>query len=226
MKVEAKAPKKLHELVFRIYDSMLPRNCRTIDLGAGEGAFSLRLLKRGDSVLGVDSIDDWKVENVPFIKVNLDSVDFADNIVSKFGKFDAVVAIEIIEHLENPFAFVRECKKLLKKDGYLFITTPNVESMNSRVMFLIKGRLIYFDEYSTIRSAHITPVFSWKLDMALQEAGFEKNYDTYVLHEFTLGKHNVKGWIGGLISLLFYPFVRGNKRGGNRIVVARLKNVD
>ncbi|MCS6874620.1 MAG: methyltransferase domain-containing protein [Pyrinomonadaceae bacterium] len=221
MEVSAKAPEKLHQIVFDEYQKKVPKGAKVIDLGAGEGAFAQKAILRGDLVVGVDR-ENWKIK-APFLSVNLDEVGFAESIVRDFGRFDVAIAIEIIEHLENPFAFIRECARLLKKDGLLFLTTPNVEAINSRVMFLIKGRLAYFDEYSTIRSAHITPVFSWKLDMALEEASFEKISDKYVLHEFTLGKHNIKGWLSGVLAAMLYPFVKGNKRGSNRVLIAKLK---
>ena len=40
-------------------------------------------------------------------------------------KFDTIVAGEIIEHLENPTYFIKECKKILNEQGRLIITTPN-----------------------------------------------------------------------------------------------------
>jgi SAM-dependent methyltransferase len=184
--------------------------------------FSEKIAGLAESVLAVDYDNSHlKISNVNFLKLDLDDVNFAEKIIEIHGKFDVVIAVEIIEHLENPFSFIRQCKKLLNREGLLFLTTPNVEAINSRIMFLYKGRLAYFDENATIRSAHITPIFSWKLDMALEESGFQKVYDRYVLNEFRLGSHNLKGWIAGFISLLFYPIVKGNKYGANRVIVAK-----
>jgi 2-polyprenyl-3-methyl-5-hydroxy-6-metoxy-1,4-benzoquinol methylase len=39
--------------------------------------------------------------------------------------FDTIVAGEIIEHLENPTKFLRACRRVIKHDGRLLITTPN-----------------------------------------------------------------------------------------------------
>ncbi|MGQ9556014.1 MAG: class I SAM-dependent methyltransferase [Anaerolineae bacterium] len=41
------------------------------------------------------------------------------------GSFDTIIAGEIIEHLENPSAFLRASRHVLKDDGQLLITTPN-----------------------------------------------------------------------------------------------------
>ncbi len=221
-----RSPDKLQDLVLEFYKKYAGgKRCRVVDLGAGTGEFSEKIAQLAEFVLAVDfDSSHWMASDINFLTLDLDKVGFSEKIIEKHGRFDIVVAIEIIEHLENPFSFVRECRNLLRDEGLLFITTPNVEAVNSRIMFLYKGRLIYFDEYATIRSAHITPIFSWKLDMALEESGFEKIQDEYVLNEFTLGRRNWKGLISGLFSLVLYPFVKGNKYGANRVVVARRKN--
>jgi SAM-dependent methyltransferase len=55
------------------------------------------------------------------------------------GAFDYVVSIEGIEHTENPFRFLRECARVLKTGGTMFLTTPNVSSLQNRLLFLITG---------------------------------------------------------------------------------------
>ncbi len=40
-------------------------------------------------------------------------------------KFDTIIAGEIIEHLNNPEYFIKQCKNHLKKEGILILTTPN-----------------------------------------------------------------------------------------------------
>lgn len=47
---------------------------------------------------------------------------FEDNSV------DYVVGGEIIEHLEEPDKFIQECKRILKKGGYLAVSTPHIEA--------------------------------------------------------------------------------------------------
>jgi SAM-dependent methyltransferase len=47
------------------------------------------------------------------------------NAVLKQEKFDSILAGEIIEHLENPVKFLRDCYNLLNRSGKLIISTPN-----------------------------------------------------------------------------------------------------
>lgn len=213
-----------HELVLDLFRRFVPEPASVVDLAAGEGAFSVKLRDLGHDVRAVDvSSDHWKVADIPVAIADLDT-EFAAALSNDIGKVDAAVAIEIIEHLENPFRFVRECAKILKPGGLLFLTTPNVEAMNSRLMFLYTGRLNGFGAYETVRPAHITPIFKWKLDMMLAEAGFTLVSESYNRVAFGASRLNLKPKIASLIGKLLSPIVKGEKGGEGRIVVARLSS--
>jgi len=51
----------------------------------------------------------------------------------KDSYFDCIVAGELIEHLEKPEKFIKECRRTLKKNGRLIITTPNRKSLVNRI---------------------------------------------------------------------------------------------
>ena len=210
-----------HDAVLELIRRLMPAPGNVLDLAAGQGAFAVRLRQLGHNVGAVDvSRDNWKAADIPLTIANLDS-EFASSVASTGERFDAIAAIEIIEHLENPFRFVRECSKLLKPGGLLFLTSPNVEAVSSRVMFLYTGRLIGFGAYETVRPAHITPIFKWKLDMMLDEAGLEIVHESYNrVHPGSNGR--IKPTIAALIARLLAPVVKGEKGGEGRIVVARL----
>lgn len=221
-KPESMAAIGTHDRVIELLRDHMNGQLDVVDLAAGQGAFSVMLQEQGHNVTAVDAdAENWKVKDIDLLVANLDS-EFSDQIISTRQKFDLVVAIEIIEHLENPFRFVRECSKILKKDGLIVLTTPNVESMYSRIVFFMTGRLYSFGSYETVRPAHITPIFRWKLEMILEEAGFEIVTETFepVVH---LSTANFKVRAATFFAKIISPFVSGEKGAEGRIVLARLK---
>ncbi len=96
----------------------------------------MRLLEIGFNVYAADI--DPTVQVVlknHFRSVNLNEEDlpWAD------GMFDVVCSIEGIEHLENPHHFLREIYRVLRPEGRLILTTPNIVSLRSRVRFCGSG---------------------------------------------------------------------------------------
>jgi len=49
------------------------------------------------------------------------------------GSFDVVLASHLIEHLNDPFSFLTEANRILKDDGYVFISTPNISGFQARL---------------------------------------------------------------------------------------------
>lgn len=62
-------------------------------------------------------------------------------------RFDVIVAGEIIEHVDNPGAFLTSCREHLAPGGLLVMTTPNTFSVNNLAKGLIFGRVALFHEH-------------------------------------------------------------------------------
>ena len=161
---------KVHEKIAEYADSFLKKGDRILDLGCGSGALCLRLFDRGFEVTGCDGMPEaFKLSgSIPFYSTDLNGT-FADFFPEKF---DAIVATEIIEHIENPRNFVRQCRSLLKPKGKLFLTTPNIDSLMSKAIFIRTGCFPLFSDGDYTGVGHITPVLMWVLGKALTEAGF------------------------------------------------------
>ncbi len=100
---------------------------RVMDIPSGAGAFTSRLLSRNVEVHSADIENIMQVENR-----NFRVADMNERLPWDDGFFDSVVCIDGIEHLENPFAFVREANRVLRLKGTLIISTPNISALRSR----------------------------------------------------------------------------------------------
>ena len=133
--------------------SSLPK--KILDAAAGNGYLTEWLISRGATVTPFDiSREDWRV---PAVQCRYS--DFNQRIDADDDYFDISVSIETIEHLENPFQFIRELGRVTKPTGIVLITTPNVHSIRSRIKYLFSGMPTLF-EYTADdhMGQHISPV--------------------------------------------------------------------
>jgi SAM-dependent methyltransferase len=149
---------------------------RALDLGAGQGALSHAMNLRGFDVTAADiNTRQFRAAGVACSKIDLNRpLPFHD------GGFDLVFAVEVLEHLESPRAFLREIFRVLRPGGLAVISTPNITSLPSRVLFLATGCFDLFvptrrrleDPLDQDADGHITPLPGWLLRYHLREGGF------------------------------------------------------
>jgi ubiquinone/menaquinone biosynthesis C-methylase UbiE len=102
----------------------------TLDLGCGTGWLARRLLDRvGGTVVGLDILTDVSAAGWGYVTADLTSpLPFRDS------SFSCVVAGEVIEHVPDPDAVLREIHRVLAADGTLVISTPNMVSWANRIL--------------------------------------------------------------------------------------------
>jgi len=139
-----------------------------LDVGAGDGNLAMRLRDEGFDVRAVDMFTkDFRPTDIEIRSANLNmGIPFAD------AEFTAVVATEVIEHVENPWQFVRELYRITKPGGVVIVSTPNLANVYTRLWFALTGRLYNFLESAYQGIGHITPVYLWNL-RRMAEAKFD-----------------------------------------------------
>jgi hypothetical protein len=85
-------------------------------------------------------------------------------------KVDVVTAVEVIEHVENPWHFLREATRVARQ--CVVLTTPNPECDLGRQMFSRHGVLFGFTAAERAQALHKTPIFSWQLEAMAAETGW------------------------------------------------------
>lgn len=173
------ASKGIHNVVLKILTDKLPIGSQVIDLACGPGALAQRLFDKGFDVTAVDNFPEvFQLHGIiPFIKTDL------ENEWQEIpGVVDAICAVEIIEHVENPYLFIRRCFKKLKPGGLLIISTPNAGLYSSRLLFLHTSNFELYSPKSfssktktdeeNILPGHINVFSEWMVRENLKRAGF------------------------------------------------------
>lgn len=78
-------------------------------------------------------------------------VDLNEYLPFQSGAFDGVNLTEVIEHIEHQAQLIREIARVMKRDGVVVISTPNILNVLSRLRFLFTGFL-----RGRVRPAHYT----------------------------------------------------------------------
>ncbi len=113
----------------------LPVGAKILDAPCGAGALAAGLAASGFETWGADVQPGAQA----VLGERFRQVDLNARLPWPDASFDLVVSVEGIEHLENRFHFLREMHRLLRPEGLLVITTPNIASLRSRVRFFGSG---------------------------------------------------------------------------------------
>ena len=111
-----------------------------LDIGCGGGLLSEPMSRMGANVTGIDASG----KNIQIAKLHAKKNKLIINYLCSSPekmkikkKFDVILNMEIVEHVEDINFFINSCSKLLKKDGIMFVATLN-KTLKS-YMFAIIG---------------------------------------------------------------------------------------
>lgn len=95
-----------------------------IDVGCGRGEIVKAFQKLGVETYGIDMSKQALYSAKEAALYPLLCRADAQNMPFKENRFDLVFSSHVIEHLKNPCYFIKECKRILRPDGTVFITMP------------------------------------------------------------------------------------------------------
>jgi SAM-dependent methyltransferase len=215
------ADTNLHEQLQGVITETMPpgtfpkRRPKVLDLGCGEGALAQRLIDLGYDVVAVDrEAARFRAQGPTFFRIDLNDPAALEQLVSQYrGAFDLILAVEVIEHLHNPWALLNACQRLARADTQLIVTTPNVSSWWSRLWFFLTGDLWGFGPESLLDPGHISPLPVATMKGILGQNGWECRR---VLAMGSLPIIWAYNWKRLLLSFVLLPMrclMRGEKNG-------------
>ena len=130
---------------FKIKNSKKPLSgINILDIGCGGGLLSEPMCRLGANVTGIDaSIKNIKISKLHAKKDKL-KINYICSSPEKLKiskKFDVILNMEIVEHVEDISFFLKSCSKLLNKNGLMFVATIN-KTLKSYVFAIVGAEYV------------------------------------------------------------------------------------
>lgn len=148
-----------------VLKKLIKKDDKVLDIGCALGILLSMLERDGYQSFGTDISHFAISEARKKTKAVLQISDVNQSFPYENNSFSAIFAIDIIEHLNSPFKFAQEVRRVLKKGGLFFIHTPNINSVFEK---------IYKKDWFGYKDKSHLYLFNRKsLQFLLQQAGFK-----------------------------------------------------
>lgn len=139
--------RKLRRFELDRYDltcQFAPGGDSLLDIGCGDGELLFLLKDRYKELWGIDiakpRIDRIKKKIGSESGIHVSVADANGQLDLKDSSFDTITAIAVLEHIFDPYHFIRDCHRLPKKGGTLMVQVPNIAWLPNRLR-LAMGKL-------------------------------------------------------------------------------------
>jgi 2-polyprenyl-6-hydroxyphenyl methylase/3-demethylubiquinone-9 3-methyltransferase len=120
------------------------KNIKILDIGCGGGLLAEPMCRLGAKVTAIDASE----KNINVAKLHAKKNNLKINYIctspeklKNDNKFDVILNMEIVEHVEDINFFLRSCSKLLKKNGIMFVATLN-KTLKSYIFAIVGAEYI------------------------------------------------------------------------------------
>jgi 2-polyprenyl-6-hydroxyphenyl methylase/3-demethylubiquinone-9 3-methyltransferase len=142
-----------------------------LDVGCGAGLLAEPLARLGAKVTGIDASPEViAVAREHAARQGLEIDYRAGDVQELEGQFDLVTAMEVVEHVAEPAAFVRALAKRLAPGGLLIMSTPNATAMSKLLMITVAEGIGHIPRGTHEFDRFIAPD---RLRMMLADAGLK-----------------------------------------------------
>jgi len=190
------AGKNTHKVAEQLLQEAFPslQGRKFLDIPCGTGGFLQRIARLGGQPFGSD------LQNISQVGLDCDfkHCNMDEQLPYENAFFDGIVCIDGIEHIKRSFDFIRECTRIIKNDGILIISTPNISSLRSRWRYFLTGHHNKckhpLDEQNITPYHHVNMISYSELRYILHTEGFR-------IEKVTTNRFKIIS----LIYLVFWP---------------------
>ena len=157
-----------------------------LDLGSGDGNFLVAAAKKGARAVGLELNQEYIDKSNKLAEIENVNIDVVQGLAEKMpfidNSFDFINISEVIEHVDDPGALLKEVYRVLKPSGQAYISVPN------RFSFRDQHFHLYFINWLPRFTSDIfISIFGKHKDYSDQSAGLQRLKD---MHYYTYGQMN------------------------------------
>ncbi len=184
-----------HRAKMRSLAAFVPAGATVLDLGSLHGELGAALVRRDVTYCGLDNDADLVAScvsrglNVKLCDIGVDKIPFKQ-------KFDYVFALDVLEHVHNPYVAVEKLSSVLKENGKLIISLPNDFHLLNRLRFAV-GSAIYPNPFSPYTHLHTFTVAQAKKFLRKNKLRVVKT-DVYPGTFPSFVSYNFRRWVARL----------------------------
>ena len=201
---------------------LAPGGQTVLDLGCGEGFFAESLAGMGHRITGIDALA--HPQHAAVLERYLQA-DLSQGLPDLQGqKFDKVLLMDLLEHLPRPEVVLQDCLRVLKPNGTILMSVPNVANIAVRLMLLF-GSFTYRDR-GILDKTHLRFFTARSARQLVEDSGYEvvRELDTVIPAELALGVPASNVLMVALNRILaFFTKLFPGLLGYQHIVVARVR---
>lgn len=196
-----------------ITSEMIENNSHILEVGCSTGYFSMHLMEdKNCKLFALDiceqSVRIAKEKGINAILADVENSEFETairNYVKENGKFDYIIANDVIEHLKSPEGFLQKIKEFLKEDGNVIISVPNIAYILIRLQLLF-GNFNY-TQTGILDNTHLKFFTIKSLKNLIKDTGYEitelKNVYRWHLRRILKGTESI-----GLLKKHLHPLLK------------------
>lgn len=136
---------------------MIGQGKRVLEIGAGPGSITRHLKETGNCTVTALEIDEDAIKKLSPFCERVYSADLNDptwpELLSDEGKFEVVLAADILEHLYDPWATLEAMKDLITDDGHIIISLPHIA--HSAVVACLLDEDFTYRDWGLLDRTHI-----------------------------------------------------------------------